>query len=232
MKKKAIIAACILLAVGGTFLIMGAAGGGQPMAQGKEVTLTGKLSCTFCTMAHPDKPCPPGCCANCVKAGDPPSLTDALGNMYILLTGEMATPLMTPERIAMLGSQATVKGLLVKRDGIQAIYVQSMEKVESKQVSIQGRLSCTFCTLAHPDTPCPPGCCANCVKAGDPPSLTDASGRVYLLLTHEMATPLMTPERIAMLGSQAVVKGLLVSRNGINAIFVDSIERAGMAAAQ
>jgi hypothetical protein len=36
--------------------------------------------------------------------------------------------LMTPERIQMMGGQVTVKGLLVARNGIQAIYVDSMSK--------------------------------------------------------------------------------------------------------
>ncbi len=224
MKKSSIIALCIVFVAGGTCLVIGA-GGGQAVPQGREVTLTGKLSCTFCTMAHPDTPCPPGCCAKCVKAGDPPSLTDAAGNMYILLTGEMAKPLMTPQRIEWLGGQATVKGIMVQRNGMNAIFVESMEKAEAKQVTVRGSLHCTFCTLAHPDTPCPPGCCAKCVKAGDPPSLTDASGNFYLLLTGEMATPLMTPERIEMLGGQATVKGLLVNQNGINAIFVESMQK-------
>ncbi len=60
--------------------------------------------------------------------GDPPSLTDAVGNMYILLTGEKGMTLMTPERIQMMGGQVTVKGLLVSRNGVQAIYVDSMQK--------------------------------------------------------------------------------------------------------
>ena len=39
---------------------------------------------------------------------------------------------MNPERMKMLGGQVTVKGMLVKGKGIQAIYVDSMEKVEAK----------------------------------------------------------------------------------------------------
>ena len=60
--------------------------------------------------------------------GDPPSLTDAQGSLYILLTGEKGTTLMTPERIQMMGGQVTVKGLLVTRNGVQAIYVDSIQK--------------------------------------------------------------------------------------------------------
>jgi hypothetical protein len=99
---------------------------------GKQVSMTGNLSCTFCKLAHPDMTCKPDCCMGCVKAGDPPMLTDAEGNMYILVTGEQAVPLMNPERMKMLGGQVTVKGMLVKGKGVQAIYVDSMEKVEAK----------------------------------------------------------------------------------------------------
>ena len=99
---------------------------------GKQVTITGGLSCTFCKLAHPDMTCKPDCCMGCVKAGDPPMLTDADGNMYLIINGEQGVPLMNPERMKMLGGQVTVKGMLVKGKGIQAIYVDSMEKVEAK----------------------------------------------------------------------------------------------------
>jgi hypothetical protein len=55
-------------------------------------------------------------------------LTDAKGNQYVLVSGEQETTLMTPERAAMIGSQVTVKGVMVKGKGVQAIYVESMEK--------------------------------------------------------------------------------------------------------
>lgn len=145
--------------------------------------------------------------------------------MYALLTGEKGTTLMTPARIQMMGSQVTVKGLLVNRNGIRAIYVDSMEPVQAKQVTVTGKLSCTFCTLAKPDKPCMPGCCADCVRAGDPPSLTDAQGNTYLLLNGEKGTALMTPERVQMMGGQVTVKGLLVNRDGIQAIYVASMQK-------
>ena len=132
---------------------------------------------------------------------------------------------MTPARLQMMGGQVNVQGLLVSRGPIQAIYVDSMEKAEAKQVTIAGKLSCTFCTLAHPDKPCTPECCTACVKAGDPPSVTDAKGNIYILLTGEQGSPLMTPARLAMMGGQVNVKGMLVNRNGIQAIYVDSIQK-------
>jgi hypothetical protein len=223
MRKTVVIGACILLAVGSTYFVFGAAS--PPAAQGKDVSITGRLSCTFCTLAHPEKLCTPECCAACVKAGDPPLLTDAQSDTFILLTREKGTPLMTPARLQMMGGQVTVKGLQVSRNGIRAIYVDAMEKAEAQQITVTGRLSCTFCTLANPDKPCMPECCTSCVKAGDPPSLTDAKGNLFLLLSGEKERPLMTPARLQMMGGQVTVKGLEVNRNGIRAIYVDSIQK-------
>jgi len=102
--------------------------GAKTAAKGEQVTLTGRLSCTFCGLAHPEKPCPKDCCVNCMKAGDPPLLIDAGGNLYILLTGEHEVPLMTPARMELAGQTVAVKGLLVKGKGVQAVYVDSMDK--------------------------------------------------------------------------------------------------------
>jgi|WetSurSiteA1Bulk_404760.scaffolds.fasta_scaffold00079_8 hypothetical protein len=100
--------------------------------KGKEITVTGTVTCTHCKLANPDKPCKPGCCERCIKAGDPPLLTDKEGNQYILLTSEKGVSLMNPERHKMLGGMVTVKGVLVKGKGVQAIYVDKMEKAAKK----------------------------------------------------------------------------------------------------
>lgn len=126
MKKGLLLSIIVLFAL--MCLSTAAFTAGGKMAKGKEVTVTGQLSCTFCKLSNPAKPCEKGCCEKCVKAGDSPLLTDAKGNQYVLVTGEKEATLMTPERTAMLGSQVTVKGVMVKGKGIQAIYVDSMAK--------------------------------------------------------------------------------------------------------
>jgi hypothetical protein len=95
--------------------------------KGKEVSLTGTVTCTFCKLSNPKIACAAGCCEACIKSGDPPLLTDTKGNQYILLSGERGVPLMTPERYKMLGGKVNVKGILVKGKGIQVIYVDHME---------------------------------------------------------------------------------------------------------
>lgn len=224
MKRKLTIAMCMVLAAGSACFVIGAAGTGDEPGEARQVAIGGRLSCTFCALANPDRLCPPGCCAECVNAGDPPLLTDAEGNMYLLLASEKEMTLMTPARMILMGSQVNVTGLLVKRNGIQAIYVETLEAAQAMKVSITGKLSCAFCLLADPSRSCPPGCCLDCVKAGDPPLLTDAAGNIYLLLTGEQGMTLMTPERVEMLGEQATVEGLLVSRNGVRALYVDSMQ--------
>jgi hypothetical protein len=100
-------------------------GKGEPI-KGQDVSISGKVTCTFCNLANPGKTCQQGCCERCIKAGDPPMLTTADGDQYILLTGEHEVPLMTPERYQMLGGTVNVKGVMVKGKSLQAIYVDQM----------------------------------------------------------------------------------------------------------
>jgi len=97
--------------------------------KGEEVAITGKMTCTFCNLPAPGK-CSKECCQNCIKSGDPALLDDGKGNVYILLSGEHEKPLMTPERMNLLTEMVTVKGMLVKRGGVQGIYVKDMQKAK------------------------------------------------------------------------------------------------------
>jgi hypothetical protein len=103
--------------------------GAPPPAGGQEVTMTGMLSCTFCNMPGAGK-CSKECCQACIKSGDPALLTDDKGSLYILITGEHEKPLMTPEKMDLVMSKVTVTGMLVKRGGLQGIYVKKMEKAK------------------------------------------------------------------------------------------------------
>lgn len=97
--------------------------------KGEEVTMTGMMSCTFCNLPGGSK-CTKECCQDCVKSGDPVLLTDAKGQLFILLSGEQMKPLMTPDRMDMLQSKVTVTGIMVKRGGLQGLYVKKMEKAK------------------------------------------------------------------------------------------------------
>ena len=97
--------------------------------KGQEVTITGKVICAFCNLPAPGK-CSKECCQACVKSGSPALLEDAQGNLYILLSGEHEKPVMTPEKMDLMTEKVTVKGILVKRGGLQGIYVKGMEKAK------------------------------------------------------------------------------------------------------
>ncbi len=97
--------------------------------KGEEVTITGKITCTYCNLPASGK-CSLECCQNCIKSGDPVLLEDAGGNLYILLSGEHEKPLMTPDRMKLLTEKVTVKGMLMKRGGVQGIYVKEMAKAK------------------------------------------------------------------------------------------------------
>lgn len=130
MKRHVMTLAIIFFALMAMSMTVYAAGD-KPMAvKGEQVTMSGKLTCTFCSLSHPEKPCAKGCCANCMKAGDPPLLTDAKGNQYILLANEVKGTLMTKANMDLTGGMVTVKGILVKGKGIQAIFVDSMTKAK------------------------------------------------------------------------------------------------------
>lgn len=97
--------------------------------KGEDVTITGLMTCTFCNLPGGGK-CSKECCQSCLKAGDPVTLSDDKGNLYILLTGEQGKPVMTPERMNLLESKVKVTGIMVKRGGLQGIYVKKMEKAQ------------------------------------------------------------------------------------------------------
>ena len=101
-------------------------------SKGKTVTMTGKVTCTMCTLAHPETPCDKSCCQTCIKAGDPALFTDMRGNQYVLLSSDMKSPAISAERMEMAGDRVKVKGLLIKGKGVQAIVVDSMEKAAAK----------------------------------------------------------------------------------------------------
>jgi len=53
--------------------------------------------------------------------------------MYLLMNSQSGQALMNEEREKMLGAQVKVKGMLVRGKGLQAIYVEGMEKMKSEE---------------------------------------------------------------------------------------------------
>jgi hypothetical protein len=122
MRKAILVIMAILLLAASTWAEDKGAGSGQ------EVTVTGHLTCAHCRLAAgPAHKCSPECCMGCIKGGDSALLQDGK-NIYLLLNKEKGKTLMTPERIAFAGGSVKVKGIMVKTEGMQAIYVETMDK--------------------------------------------------------------------------------------------------------
>ena len=124
MKRAILVIMAVLLLTATCWAAQGMA------PKGQDTTITGKLSCTFCNLPAAGGTCSKECCQACIKSGDPALLTDEKGGLYILVSGEHEKPLMTPERMDLVETKVKVTGIVVKRDGIQAIYVKKMEKAQ------------------------------------------------------------------------------------------------------
>ena len=119
MKKAlSILAAAYLLVAACWALVQGA-------THSKDAVITGRLSCAYCSFKTGT--CTRESCQANVKHGTPVVLTDMTGSLYVLISGEKEKPLMTAERKGLLKEQVTVHGRLVKRGGMQGIYVKTME---------------------------------------------------------------------------------------------------------
>ncbi len=121
--KKAILVLMALLLLTATCWAQGTA------PKGQDVTMTGVMSCTFCNLPG-WRQVHQGMLPELRESGRSGPLDRCQGQLYILLTGEQMKPLMTPERMDMLQSKVTVTGIVVKRGGLQAIYVKKMEKAK------------------------------------------------------------------------------------------------------
>jgi hypothetical protein len=102
---------------------------------------------------------------------------------------------------------------------------KTMPMDKGKEVTITGKISCTFCNLPAA-MECTKECCTACIKSGDPVLLSDDNGNLYLLISGEKEKPLMTTERMNLIKEKVKVQGTLVSRGGIQGIYVKSMEKA------
>jgi hypothetical protein len=113
--------------------------------------------------------------------------------------------------------------VMEKSKGMEKGKMIHMEK--GKEVTITGRISCTFCNLPAA-MECTKECCTACIKAGDPVLFSDEKGNLYLLVSGEKEKPLMTPERMNLISEKVKIQGMLVTRGGIQGIYVKTMEKA------
>jgi hypothetical protein len=94
------------------------------------------------------------------------------------------------------------------------------------QITMTGEVLDLYCFMMHPDNGQGPGhakCAKNCIQKGLPIGFL-SDGEVYLIIgkEHESARDMV----VDFAGSQAVLKGTLVSHHGVKAIEIASIEKA------
>jgi hypothetical protein len=144
----ALITAYLLIAAGWA-LVQGA-------SQGKEVAVTGKISCAYCNLSAPGN-CTKESCRAGVIHGNPVLLTDTKGNRYMLLSEKKEKPLMAGERMHLL-REKSVHGKLVKLRRIRAIRQVNGESVVTMRIR-----AIMFYSLSSQ----PPSSCHNsCFKPG------------------------------------------------------------------
>lgn len=98
---------------------------GEP--KGKEVTVRGEVIDLWCYLEGGDHGADhKDCAVTCAKAGNPIGILDAKGNVYVA----MGIKDHQPGREVLIDKMAetvTVSGTLVKKGGVQVIYVKSVK---------------------------------------------------------------------------------------------------------
>jgi hypothetical protein len=99
--------------------------GAQP--KGERVTVTGEVVDMWCYLEGGDRGAAKKECATaCAKAGNPIGLLDEKGNLYVTagLKDHQPAQAMLVDKMS---EQVTVSGTLVKKGGIQMIYVDTVK---------------------------------------------------------------------------------------------------------
>jgi hypothetical protein len=98
---------------------------GQP--KGQPATITGEVVDLWCYLEGGDRgPAKKQCATVCAKAGNPIGLLDAKGNLYVtagLKDHQPAQVLLLDK----MSEEVTVSGTLVKKGGLQMIYIDSVK---------------------------------------------------------------------------------------------------------
>jgi hypothetical protein len=113
-------AALVLLVTMSTAITAGA----QP--KGERITVTGEAVDMWCYLEGGDRGAAKKACATaCAKAGNAIGVIDAKGNLYLAagLKDHQPAQALLVDR---MNEQVTVTGTLVRKDGVQMIYIESI----------------------------------------------------------------------------------------------------------
>lgn len=104
--------------------------------------------------------------------------------------------------------------------------MKAMKMEKGGEVTLTGEVLDMYCYMKHPDMGQGPDhakCAKNCIRKGLPIGFL-SDGEVYLIIgkEHESAKDLV----VDFAGTQAVLKGTLITHDGVKAIEIESIEKA------
>ena len=113
------LAVCVVLAAAPATL------SAQP--KGARVTITGEAVDMWCYLEGGDRgPAKKECAAACAKAGNPIGILDATGQLYVAAGIKDHQPALAL-LIDKMSRQVTVSGTLVRKGGVQMIYIDSVQ---------------------------------------------------------------------------------------------------------
>jgi hypothetical protein len=115
----------VLIGIAAMLFLMTESGHAQP--KGEQVTLKGEVVDLWCYLEGGDRGAAKKACATaCATAGNPIAILDAAGNLYVAagLKDHQAGKNLLLKRMS---SDVTVTGTLVKKGGVQMIYVDSVK---------------------------------------------------------------------------------------------------------
>src|SRR5437773_11234842 len=95
--------------------------------KGPTVTVKGEAVDLWCYMEGGDRgPAKKDCATACAKAGNPIGVLDAKGNLYVAAGLKDHQPAQSM-LLSRMSDQVTVTGTLVKKGGVQMIYIESVK---------------------------------------------------------------------------------------------------------
>jgi hypothetical protein len=108
-------------------LLIGGARFSSAQPKGERATINGEVVDLWCYLEGGDRgPAKKDCATACAKAGNPIGVLDATGNLYVAAGLKDHQP----ARSVLLGrmsDQVTVTGTVVKKGGVQMIYIDSVK---------------------------------------------------------------------------------------------------------
>src|SRR5262245_25284403 len=117
--RLVMLSALALVAVGATSV--------KAQPKGEHATITGEVVDMWCYLEGGDRgPAKKDCATACAKAGNPIGVLDSKGSLYVAAGLKDHQPAQTL-LLNKMSDQVTVTGTLVKKAGVQMIYIESVK---------------------------------------------------------------------------------------------------------